>query len=197
MKSYIGIVWRKAAFLIERWFNGMNNPGSHLPMFSRNWRKGLNHFLPWFHQQWKNTGKGLTIAIDSFYWYMLSCFILSLCSLNNETWLCSNPGGVCEILQILHDDVIKWRHFPRYWPFVREIHRPPVNFPHNGQLRGALMFSLIYAWTNGWVKSREAGDWRRHRDHYDVTVMDSLKLCILFTRLLWFRYRSILIASAI
>ena len=23
-----------------------------------------------------------------------------------------------------HDDVIKWRHFPRHWPFVRGIHRP-------------------------------------------------------------------------
>ena len=23
-----------------------------------------------------------------------------------------------------HDDVIKWKHFPRYWPFVRGIHRP-------------------------------------------------------------------------
>ena len=31
-----------------------------------------------------------------------------------------------------HDDVIKWEHFPRYWPFVRGIHRPPVNFPHKG-----------------------------------------------------------------
>ena len=29
-----------------------------------------------------------------------------------------------------HDDVIKWKHFSRYWPFVREVHRPPVNFPH-------------------------------------------------------------------
>ena len=28
-----------------------------------------------------------------------------------------------------HDDVIKWRHFPRYWPFVRGIHRSPVNSP--------------------------------------------------------------------
>ena len=26
-----------------------------------------------------------------------------------------------------HDDVIKWKHFPRYWPFVRGIHRSPVN----------------------------------------------------------------------
>ena len=24
---------------------------------------------------------------------------------------------------ILHDDVIKWKYFPHYWPFVRGIHR--------------------------------------------------------------------------
>ena len=40
----------------------------------------------------------------------------------------------------LYDDVIKWKHFPRYWPFVRGIHRSPVNSPHKGQWRGALMF---------------------------------------------------------
>ena len=28
-----------------------------------------------------------------------------------------------------HNDVIKWKHFPRYWPFVRGIHRSPVNSP--------------------------------------------------------------------
>ena len=44
--------------------------------------------------------------------------------------------------QVYHDDVIKWKHFPRYWPFVRGIHRSP--------------------WR---------GDLRRHRAHYDVTVM--------------------------
>ena len=48
------------------------------------------------------------------------------------------------ILQ-LHDDVIKWKHFPRYCPFVRGIHRSPVNSKHKGQWRGALMFSLICA----------------------------------------------------
>ena len=57
-----------------------------------------------------------------------------------------------------HDDVIKWKHNPRYWPFVRGIHRSPVNSPHKGQWRGALMFSLIYAWMKGWVNNREAGD---------------------------------------
>ena len=61
--------------------------------------------------------------------------------------------------------------FPRYWPFVRGSHRWPVNSPHKGQWRGALMFSLICAGINGWVNNREAGDLRRHRHHYDVIVM--------------------------
>ena len=70
-----------------------------------------------------------------------------------------------------HDDVIKWKHFPRYWPFVRGIHRSPVNSSHKGQWRGALMFSVICVWINDWVNTREAGDLRRHRGHYDVIVM--------------------------
>ena len=74
---------------------------------------------------------------------------------------------------VFHDDVIKWKHFPRNWPFVREIHRSPVNFPHKGQWRGALMFSLNYAWINDWVNNREAGDLRRQHGHYDVIVMYS------------------------
>ena len=69
-----------------------------------------------------------------------------------------------------HDDVIKWKHFPRYWPFVRGIHRSPVKSQHKGQWRGALMFSLICVWINGWVNTREAGDLRRCHAHYDVTV---------------------------
>ena len=70
-----------------------------------------------------------------------------------------------------HDDVIRWKHFPRYWPFVRGIHRSPVNSQHKGQWRGALMFSLICTWINGWVNNCEASDLRRHRAHYDVTIM--------------------------
>ena len=27
-----------------------------------------------------------------------------------------------------HEDVIKWKHFPRYWPFVRGIRRSPTSF---------------------------------------------------------------------
>ena len=74
---------------------------------------------------------------------------------------------------VLDDDVIKWKHFSRYWPFVRGIHWSPVNSPHKGQWRGALMFPLIYAWINGWINNREAGDLRHHRTHYDITAMCS------------------------
>ena len=82
-----------------------------------------------------------------------------------------NPGHILSIISSSHDDVIKWKHFPRYWPFVRGIHRSPVNSPHKGQWRGALVFSAICASINSWVSNREAGDLRRHRAHYDVTVM--------------------------
>ena len=70
-----------------------------------------------------------------------------------------------------HDDVIKWKHLPRYWRFLRGIHWSPVNSPHKGQWRGALVFSLICVWINGWVNNREAGELRRYCTHYDVTVM--------------------------
>ena len=53
---------------------------------------------------------------------------------------------------IYHDDVIKWKHFPRYWPFVQGIHWSSVNSPHKGQWRGALVSSLICAWISGWAK---------------------------------------------
>ena len=53
--------------------------------------------------------------------------------------------------------------------WLRGIHRSPVNSPHTDQWRGALMFSLISAWTNGWVNNQ---DWfETHHSHYDVTVM--------------------------
>ena len=77
---------------------------------------------------------------------------------------------------LMHDDVIKWKHFLCYWPFARGIHRSPVNSLHKGQWRGALMFSLICARINGWVNNREAGYLRRNHAHYDVIVTGCMQL---------------------
>ena len=96
-----------------------------------------------------------------------------------------------------HNGVIKWKYFPRYWPFmrgihrspldspfvrgihrspldspfVRGIHRLPLDSPHKGQWCRALMFSLICAWRNSWVNNQDTGDLGCHRPHYDVTGM--------------------------
>ena len=54
----------------------------------------------------------------------LGCFCLMAIAADND--------------DVAHDDVIKWKHFPRYWPFVGGIHRSPENSSHKGQWRGAL-----------------------------------------------------------
>ena len=69
-----------------------------------------------------------------------------------------------------------WRHQMKTFSALLAIcaGNSPVTgeFPaHKGQWRGALMFSLICAWMNGWVNNREAGDLRCHPAHYDVIVM--------------------------
>ena len=82
-----------------------------------------------------------------------SMLIMSICT--------GTPGGVCPdmfyVKQLrctkIHDDVMKWKHFPRYWPLMRGIHRSPVDSPHKGQWCRASMFSLICAWTNGWLET--------------------------------------------
>ena len=98
--------------------------------------------------------------------------------LTRSTWRWYTGTKVHWPIDVLwvHDDVIKWKHFPRYWPFVRGIHRSPVNSPHKGQRRGALIFSLICVWINGWENNREAGDLRRHRAHYNDVIMFCGKL---------------------
>ena len=53
------------------------------------------------------------------------------------------------------------------------FHWSPLNSPHKGQWRRALIF-FIWASINAWVNNREAGDLRRHHAHYDVIVMNYL-----------------------
>ena len=91
-----------------------------------------------------------------------------------------------------NDDVIKWKHFPRYWPFVRGIHRSPVNSPHKGKWRGALMF-FFDARLNKRLGKQSRRRWlRRYRAHYDVTVMSDWtpSLCKTRNRLPYSRCQS-------
>ena len=116
------------------------------------------------------------------------------------------PPVICYIVNINakvgHDDVIKWKHFPRYWSFVRGIHRSAGNSPYKGQWRGALMFSLICVWINDWVNNRKAGDlmlscslWRHCNEqwisrslNYNIDLIWLKRIIILFKSylfLLW------------
>ena len=81
--------------------------------------------------------------------------------------------GVCKPTG--HDDVIKWNHFPHYWPFVRG--NSPVTGEFPAQRPVTRNFDVFFDLRlNGWVNSRGACDLRRHRAHYDVTVMGHLWL---------------------
>ena len=86
--------------------------------------------------------------------------------------------NLCFIPGINHHNL--YFHFRTWWRHQMEtfstllalcVGNSPVNSPHKGQWCGAMMFSLIYAWINGWVNNCEAGDLRRHHAHYGVTVM--------------------------
>ena len=57
---------------------------------------------------------------------------------------------------------------------MRRIRWPPVNSPHKSQWRGAMMFSLICAWTKISANNRDTGDLRPHPAHRDVTVVGLL-----------------------
>ena len=101
-----------------------------------------------------------------------------------QTYCCTSPserilmnmGEIDQPLAITKYNKPWWRHQMETLSALLGIcagwiHRSPVNSPHKGQWRGALMFSLICAWINSWVNNREAGDLRCYCAHYDVTVM--------------------------
>ena len=88
----------------------------------------------------------------------------------------------------LRDDVTKWKYFPRHWPFVRGIHRSPVNSPHKGQWRGALMFSLICVWLRKqswgwWFETLSCPLWRHYNDE-SYTVWNQY----VYVSYRWYKY---------
>ena len=107
-------------------------------------------------------GTWINISPDTFCCFVLLSFGVGPWVFHPHKLISFPPGNK---VTTPHGDVIKWEK-SRYWPFVRGIHRSPMNYPHKGQWRRALIFPLIYAWINVWANNREAGD-------YDVTVMSS------------------------
>ena len=70
-----------------------------------------------------------------------------------------------------NDDVIKWKRFPRYWPFVRGIHRSPVNSLQKRPVTRSFDVFFDLRLKKRLSKQCEAGDLRRQRAHYDVIVI--------------------------
>ena len=73
---------------------------------------------------------------------------------------------------LIHDDVIKWKHFPRYTgPLCGEFTGPrwiPLTKASDAELWCFLWSALGI---NGWINTRDAGDLRHDRAHCDVIVM--------------------------
>ena len=63
----------------------------------------------------------------------------------------------------IHDDVIKWKHFPRYWLTGEFPSQRPVT-------RGFDVFFDLPL-NKRLLNNLEAGDLRRHRAHFDVIGM--------------------------
>ena len=96
---------------------------------------------------------------------------------------------VMRLNTLTHDDVIRWKHFPRYWHFTRGIHRSPkllkltrigiqkcISLPASSvnqrPVTRSFDVSLTCAWTNGSANNWGASDLRRHCAHCDVSVMN-------------------------
>ena len=79
--------------------------------------------------------------------------------------------GLISVSVFYHYDATQWKRFLRHGPFVREIHRSPLDSPHKGPVTWTLMFPLMLAETNCWINHRVAGDSGRHDAHFDVIFM--------------------------
>ena len=75
--------------------------------------------------------------------------------------------------RFIHDDVIKLKHFPCYRPFGNSL--VTCGCPSQRPWNGALMFSLICAWTKDWVTIEGPviwdGIWLTHSNHSNVVSM--------------------------
>ena len=60
--------------------------------------------------------------------------------ISSGMYLPCGHNALSKIARFIHDDVIKWKHFPCYRLFVEVNHQLPVDSPHKGQWCQALIF---------------------------------------------------------
>ena len=125
-----------------------------------------------------NSGGALDVKLISIEWHIISLirhqhlfreWLGVTRQKNHYTWRLLNDSNVYIVLYIFQE------HFTFRsvgWHMMTSsngnIHRSAVDAPHKGRWRGALMFSLICAWTNSLANKQDAGDFRHHRVHYEV-----------------------------
>ena len=94
--------------------------------------------------------------------------------------------------------VLWWRHQMKLFSALLAFSagNSPLNSPHKGQWLGALILSLIFAWTSGLVDNRDAGDLRRHGALYDVTVIIlNFKILVMDIDIVWYIHSSYCVST--
>ena len=103
--------------------------------------------------------------------------------------LCAEYRSFCICLNVLNSLLVYrrvvytslfrctwWRHQMENFLVILALceGNSPVTSEFPSQRPMTRIFDVFFdlRWINGWVNIREAGDWRRHRAHHDVTVND-------------------------
>ena len=100
--------------------------------------------------------------VDPRYIEAIQNSINSLVATVNQANMDRYVGGKTWLLWLWRHQM---KHFPRYCPFVREIHRSLVDSPHKWTLTRTFEVSLLSVWPNCWTNTRLTGNSRRHDGH--------------------------------
>ena len=119
------------------------------------------------------------------YWQLISigsgnAFVPNRCHAITWTNNCPDVWRMNSTMKGINWHETWWRHQMETFTALLAIcaGNSPITgeFPTQRPATRSLDFSLIYAWTKGWVSNREAGGLGRYLVSYDVTVMMYLEI---------------------